>query len=152
MPVPRLIADLTVPFAASPDVVHAYLADPANRPEWQSSLRRVAAVAAVGDHPGDTGTSWEDVTLVPGVRPRMTVEASEPPHRWVEAGTWRFVRATLAMTYTPRADGGTDARAVAHLEVPGPLTPLALALRVAAPPALRADLRSAARLLARRTG
>ncbi|HEY1133382.1 MAG TPA: SRPBCC family protein [Nocardioides sp.] len=142
---------MTVPFAAPPARVHAYLADPANRPAWQSSLRRVTDVVAAGDHPGDTGTSWTDVTLVPGVRPLMAVEASEPPHHWVESGTWRFVRATLTMSYVERADGGTDARAVAHLALPLPLAPLGLVLRVLAPPALRADLRAAAHVLGRPT-
>ncbi|MFW6773582.1 SRPBCC family protein [Nocardioides sp. CPCC 205120] len=144
-----LVADVTVPVAAPVDVVHAYLADPANRPGWQSSLRRVERVEARGDHPGAEGTTWRDVTAVPGVAPLMRVEASEPPYRWVESGTWRFVRATLAMTYVERPDGGTDARAVAHVEVPGALKPVALALRLVAPAALRSDLRRAAKVLAR---
>ncbi|MDF9717715.1 SRPBCC family protein [Nocardioides sp. ChNu-153] len=144
-----LIADVTVPVAAPVDAVHAYLADPANRPAWQSSLRRVEDVEALGDHPGAAGSSWRDVTAVPGIAPRMRVEASEPPYRWVESGTWRSVRATLAMTYVERTDGGTDARAVAHVEVPGPFKPVALALRLVAPAALRSDLRRAAKVLAR---
>jgi len=141
------VADVTVPVDAPAAAVHAYLADPDNRPAWQSSLRRVDAVVEAGGAPGDVGTTWTDVTLVPGVRPRMRVVESEPPHRWVEVGEWWWVRATLTMTYAPRPDGGTDARAVAELVVPLPAAPLAHALRLPTPLALAADLRAAARVL-----
>ena len=95
-----------------------YLTDPRNRAQWQSSLRRVDDVAELGDRPGDVGTSWTDVTVVPGVAPRLEVTACEPPRLWREIGTWRSVDAVLTLELDDR-DGGTDVRAQAILTVAG---------------------------------
>ena len=64
---------VAVDFAAPVDVVFGYLSDPARRPEWQGSLRRVEALR--GD--GAVGTTWRDVTAV-GARPRMEVTEVDP--------------------------------------------------------------------------
>lgn len=141
------IADVTVPFSASPPATFAYLTDPANRPSWQASLRRVAAVAVPDGRRGDAGTSWTDVTAVPLISPRMEVIDSVPQRYWREIGQWGGVDARLDMDFTPRDDGGTDVRACAWLTVPSVLGPALLALRTLTPFALRADLRAAARHL-----
>ncbi|TIC83551.1 SRPBCC family protein [Nocardioides sp. GY 10113] len=134
---------ITVDLPARVDRVAAYLRDPGNRPAWQSSLRAVADLEPGADGPGGVGTTWVDVTAVPGVRPRMRIVASTPD-RWVEEGVFGPFRATLALTFSPLAagqgpPGGT--RVTADFEVSGAgLGPLlgALARR-----AIRADLRRA---------
>ncbi|MYR05556.1 SRPBCC family protein [Gordonia sp. SID5947] len=138
------IADVTVPFAASPEVAFAYLVDPGTRHEWQSSLRRVADLAPVGQRPGDTGTSWTDITLVPWVHPRLEVVECAPPRRWREIGRWWLVDASLSLAVESGSDGRTHVRAQAFLTVPALLAPPVVALKTLAPFALRADMRAAA--------
>ena len=130
-----------VVFDRDRETVFDYLADPRNRPEWQSSLRRVAAVA--GD-PG-VGQTWTDVTW-PGFRPQMRVTAYERATRWSETGTWRFARADLTL------DLADDPRGCAvdysfRIHVLGPVGAVA---SWASRPAVAADLRRAARLISER--
>lgn len=134
-----------VEFAAPPSVVHRYLADPANRASWQSSLRRVDDVVERGGRPGGLGSTWIDVTK-PGVRPRMEVTLDEPPTRWTERGTWRAISATLRLDLEHHG-AGTLVRATIDIDVPVWLLPVRLALPRLAPYAVRADLRHAAKVL-----
>ena len=140
----RAVADVSVSFDAPPDEVFDYLVDPANRPQWQASLRAIADLMPLGDRPGDVGTSWTDVTVVPGVRPRMEVVRSARPQRWVEIGQWRFVDAALVLTVDRATDGSTTVGARAVLTLPIVLAPVFIPLAVVVPPAVRLDLRSAA--------
>ena len=148
------VIDTVVSFDAPIEVTFDYLADPANRPEWQSSLRRIDALRPIGDRAGDVGTSWTDVTVVPGVSPRMEVTAYEPRRRWQEIGRWRSVDAVLTLTFADREggerDGGTDVHAEAVLTVPAIGGLVLTATRWPAAQAVRADLERAARLLAGR--
>ncbi|MEZ5097856.1 MAG: SRPBCC family protein [Nocardioides sp.] len=43
---------------ASAERAYAYLADPRNRPAWQSSLRRIESLSGEGE----AGSTWVDVT------------------------------------------------------------------------------------------
>lgn len=140
----RAVADVTVSFDASPDEAFDYLADPRNRPQWQASLRAITDVMPLGDHPGDVGTSWTDVTVVPGVRPRMEVVGSDRPQRWVEIGQWRFVDAALVLTIERASDGSTTVGARAVFTLPLVLAPVFVPLAVVVPSAVRVDLRAAA--------
>ena len=88
-----------VAFPVPADRAFAYLADPRNRPRWQSSLRAVADVAVAAGGPTAEGVTWTDVTVVPGVRPRMRTTRSTPSSRWVEEGVFGPFRATLALTF-----------------------------------------------------
>lgn len=124
---------------AGVEASYAYLTDPARRPEWQSSLRRVEDV--VGD--GSLGSSWTDVTSA-GVRPRMEVVEAHPPRVWTEEGSWRRVRARLRMTFQEHG-GGTRAHCEVEILLPRWATPAVWGLRVVAPTAVRADLRKALR-------
>ncbi|OCH79903.1 SRPBCC family protein [Gordonia sp. UCD-TK1] len=148
------VIDTVVSFDAPIEVTFDYLADPTNRPEWQSSLRRIDDLRPIGDRAGDVGTSWTDVTVVPGVSPRMEVTACESPRRWQEIGRWRSVDAVLTLTFADRdgADrkGGTDVHAEAVLTVPAIGGLVLTATRWPAAQAVRADLERAARLLAGR--
>ena len=148
------VIDTVVSFDAPIEVTFDYLADPANRPEWQSSLRRIDDLRPIGDRAGDVGTSWTDVTVVPGVSPRMEVTACESRRRWQEIGRWRSVDAVLTLTFAERdgggRDGGTDVRAEAVLTVPAIGGLVLTATRWPAARAVRADLERAARLLAGR--
>lgn len=132
----------TVDFPVAPEAVFDYLVDPANRPEWQSSLRAVTDV--VGE-PG-LGQSWIDVT-VPGLRPAMRTTTYDRPSRWAEAGAWRAVTATLDLTITP-SGAGSAVRYRFRITGPGPLAPLGLLASAASVLPVRADLRRAARILA----
>ena len=49
--------------------------------------------------------TWTDVTVVPGVRPRMRTTRSTPSSRWVEEGVFGPFRATLALTFEDTAQG-----------------------------------------------
>lgn len=127
-----------------PEVAFDYLVDPANRPEWQSSLSRVdEVVGEVG-----VGQRWVDVTS-PGLRPRMETTELDRPHRWTERGTWRTFEAELTLEFAP-APGGCEVEPTMRLRARGPAGLLARALSVAAPFAVRADLRTAGRILGSR--
>jgi hypothetical protein len=130
-----------VAFEVAPEVAFDYLVDPANRPEWQSSLRRVSAV----DGEPRVGQSWVDET-VPGLKPSMRTTQFVRPRRWSESGTWRFVRADLTLAFEPTEEGCE----VAYRFRIHALGPLGLAASYASVPAVGADLRRAARLLAAR--
>ena len=133
-----------MPFAVSPEVVFDYLADPAHRAQWQSSLRRVEDVSG----PVAVGQSWVDVTVA-GVRPLMETTELDRPRRWSERGTWRGFSATLTLDFAPTATGcdvGVDMR----LRGRGVARPVAALLGLVSPRAVRADLRRAAALLADR--
>jgi uncharacterized protein YndB with AHSA1/START domain len=124
---------VTVSFPAPREVVFDYLADPSNRPAWQSSLVRVEDV----DGEVRVGQTWVDVTK-PGLRPRMETTELDRPHRWTETGTWHGVTATLALDFVDTA-AGCDVTATVVAAWP---------LRLLAPYAVRGDLRHAASMLA----
>ncbi|HET9499875.1 MAG TPA: SRPBCC family protein [Marmoricola sp.] len=136
----------SVAFAVPAEVAFDYLADPANRPQWQSSLRRVELL---DEGPPHVGQRWRDVTAVPGVVPEMRTSALERPTLWVEEGHWRSVAATGALRLEPTPTGCV-VRVAARLRVPGLLAPLGPLLTVAAGVAVVPDLRRAARVLADR--
>ena len=131
-----------VAFAVPAAVAFDYLVDPRNRPEWQSSLRRVEDV--VGE-PG-AGQTWTDVTT-PGLRPAMRTTVFERPRLWSESGTWRFVRAELTLRFDPAGDRSCAVGFAFGIHALGPLGLAATALSV---PAVRSDLRRAARILSSR--
>ncbi|ATD70936.1 MULTISPECIES: SRPBCC family protein [Gordonia] len=142
------ILDDVVAFSTPPADTFDYLTDPRNRPAWQSSLRRIDDLHVISDRAGDVGTSWTDVTLVPGVSPRLEVTACEPHRLWREVGGWRSVDAVLTLRFDERADGGTDVHAEATLTVPVIGVPVLAVNRWPAAQAIRADLARAARIVA----
>lgn len=85
------------------------------------------------------------MTVVPGVRPRMRTTLTEPPYRWVEEGVWGPFRARLELRFAPTAGGACTVAADFAVRGPG----LGWVLTAAARPAVAADLRRAARLVAR---
>ena len=131
-------------FTVSPEIAFDYLADPVNRPEWQSSLKAVEDI----DGLVRVGQSWIDVTT-PGVRPRMETTELDRPRRWTERGTWRMVTAELTLEFAP-APGGCEVGVQMHLEASGLLRPVGPLLTRLSPLAVRSDLKRAAAILAKR--
>ena len=132
-------------FPVPPEVAFDYLADPRNRPAWQSSLARVEGV----EGEPRVGQRWTDVTR-PGLRPAMETTELDRPHRWSERGTWRGFSARLTLDLVPTGDGCEVAFdfAVAGRAL---LAPVGAVLTRLAVPAVRADLRRAADNLSRRS-
>ncbi|KRF34965.1 hypothetical protein ASG94_12550 [Nocardioides sp. Soil805] len=127
------------------EVAYAYLSDPRNRPQWQSSLRSVTVPVDEEPH---LGQRWQETTSV-GVRPQMEIIEMDPPLVWAERGSWRGVSATLTLGFarTPRGcrveirgDVGGRGVYVVPAAVAGRLAGLAVA----------ADVRKAGRILAER--
>jgi hypothetical protein len=119
-------------FGVPAEVAFDYLADPRNRPEWQSSLRRVELI----DDQVAVGQRWVDVTW-PGFRPRLRTTCLDRPAYWTEQGSWRGLIVDVAMTFEAQHDGcvvGIEIRGL-----PGFVTRFAIQ-----------DLRRAARILATR--
>jgi uncharacterized protein YndB with AHSA1/START domain len=134
---------VAVPFPVPREVAFDYLVDPGNRAQWQSSLARVEDV----DGEPRVGQTWVDVTRA-GVRPRMVTTELDRPRRWTERGSWRGLAATLTLDLAETGTG-CDVTATVVLTGRGLAAPVALALGVLAPYAVRGDLRHAAsRLLA----
>ncbi|WP_179652033.1 SRPBCC family protein [Nocardioides aromaticivorans] len=132
---------IQVAFPVPADRAFAYLADPRNRPAWQSSLRAVADVVPVDGDATAAGTTWTDVTVVPGVRPRMRTTLAEPGVRWVEEGRCGPFRAELALFFSPAEDGSA---VVAEFSVRG--IGVGRLVTLASRAAVAADLRRAAQL------
>ncbi len=128
-----------VEFSCDRETAFDYLVDPRRRPEWQSSLRRVSEV----DGEPRVGQTWVDETKA-GIKPRLLTTELDRPARWSESGTWRFVRAdlTLDLVETP-----TGCSVVYRFRIHA-LGPLGVAATAVSVPAVGADLRRAARLLA----
>ena len=133
---------MSVRFAVPPEIAFDFLVDPAHRPLWQSSLRRVADVTPAT---AEVGQTWIDVTAV-GARPRMETTVLERPHRWTERGRWRFVTAELTLIVAPVV-GGCEVRAEAEVRGGGPFGAVLTRL---APYAVAGDLKRAARILSER--
>ena len=133
-----------VDFDVPTEVAFDYLADPRNRPQWQSSLRRVELL----DHEVAVGQRWTDVTAV-GVRPRMETTVLDRPTTWTERGTWRALTATLTLTLVPISG---RCRVAADFEVTGTglARPFGPVLTHTARLAVPGDLRRAARFLSER--
>ena len=124
------------------DEAFDYLADPRNRPEWQSSLRRVELLDE-----GDprVGMRWRDHTAV-RVAPEMAITALEPEVLWAETGRWRAIEADLTLPFAPHRGGcSVDV----EFEVRGRRRPASggLAATRAGLLAVRSDLRRAGRIL-----
>ena len=132
-----------VRFAVPRAVAYDYLVEPANRPQWQSSLRAVADVSG----PVAVGLTWTDVTK-PGVRPQMELTEHDPPRRWSERGTWRSFDAVLTLHFAAVDDDtACDVAPTMTLRGRGLARPLAAVLAKTAPRAVRADLVRAAKIL-----
>ena len=127
------------------EVLFDYLADPRNRPQWQSTLARVEC--PTGDP--RVGQRWTDVTTL-GLRARMATTELARPHRWAERGTMLGFRGRLTLVLEP--DGEAGCRVCFEAAVTGGRlrAPLAALATYAARPLVRADLRRAARVLSGR--
>jgi len=132
----------TVRFRVPVEVAFDYLVDPQHRPEWQSSLRRVEHV----EGEPRLGQTWTDVTK-PGLRPAMATTVLERPRLWAESGTWHFVRADLTLRFAPVGEDACDVHFRFRIHALGLL---GVAATTVSAPAVRADLRRAAGLLAGR--
>lgn len=119
-----------------------YLADPRNRPEWQSSLRRVELIDEDGPR---VGQRWRDVTAALVV-PTMEITAMEQDVLWAETGRWRAIEADLLLRFAPHA-GGCSIDVEFEVRGRGPLRPVGWAASVAGLFAVRSDLARAGRLL-----
>jgi len=135
-----------VAFDVPVEEAFAYLADPRNRPEWQSSLR---SVEMLDDGEPRVGMRWRDHTVV-GLVPQMEITTLEPGRRWVEEGRWRgVILAILTLGFEPTATGCTvDVRFRVHGR--GLLAPVGLAATGAGVLPVLADVRRAGRVLAGR--
>ena len=133
-----------VAFAVPADVAFDYLVDPRNRPQWQSSLRRVELV----DEQVRFGQRWVDVTRA-GVRPAMETTRLDRPAVWTERGVWRGIEAVLTLRFADTPDGCTVTPEFV-VRGRGPARLLGPLLTRAAVLAVPSDLRRAARILSAR--
>lgn len=135
----------TVAYAVPVPVAFAYLADPRNRPEWQSSLR---SVELLDQGPPRVGQRWRDLTAA-RIVPEMVITELEPEARWAETGRWGAFEADLALQFLEDGDG-CRVEASFDVRAPGILRPAGWVATRAGFFAVRSDLRRAARILAGR--
>ena len=127
------------------DVAFAYLADPRNRPEWQSSLR---AVELLDEGEPRVGMRWRDLTSA-RIEPEMVITELDPGVLWAETGRWWGIQADLTLGFSP-AESGCEVVAALRVQGRGPLRPVGWVATRAGLVAVRSDLRKAARILASR--
>lgn len=122
-----------------------YLADPRNRPEWQSSLRRVDEVSGSGE----LGTTWYDVTMV-GARPWLEVSDYQPGELWAEHGRWHGLEASLVVRFSPLGERRTELTVTVDFWGRGIYRVAGWGMTALTPLGVRSDLRRAARLVSSR--
>ena len=129
------------------DLFH-FLAEPRNRPLWQSSLRTVTDVDEGEPHPGQ---HWRDVTKV-GIKPQMQLTDLVPYRVIAETGTWRGVDGLLTLRFLKTGQGTrvtAEGRVIGH----GPFALAAVVSGRFAPETIRKDLLRASQVLgARKAG
>lgn len=135
-------ARVDVPHA--PEKVFRYLADPRNRPEWQSSL---LSVTLFDRGEPRVGTTWRDNTMT-GLRPTMEITELVPFKLWAEVGHWRGVTASLTLRFTA-ITAGCRVDAVGTLSGTGPWSVPVRAAGKVAGPAIRHDLGRVGEILTR---
>ena len=128
-----------------PRTAYTYLADPRNRPEWQSSLLSVTLRERSEPY---AGMRWRETTVV-GVRPRMEIVEMAPYRLWTERGTWHGVTAVLTLRFTAVGEG-CRVRATGEVTGSGAWSLAALSSGWLASSAIGADLRRASRILSDR--
>jgi uncharacterized protein YndB with AHSA1/START domain len=92
---------VTLDLPHDPGLLFRFLAEPRNRPRWQSSLRTVVEVDPGDPHPG---MHWRDVTKA-GIRPHMQLTELVPYRVITEIGTWRGVDGVLTLRFLKTAQG-----------------------------------------------
>jgi uncharacterized protein YndB with AHSA1/START domain len=132
-------------FRAPTEQVWWYLADPRNRPEWQPAIRRLEMLT-----PGEPalGTRWREHALGSGTATLEIVDF-EPCLSWGETAVLGMGEVGIQLRFEA-AGRGTRVRVSASLRTTGPRRLLAPGFRFVIPLLLRADLRRADRILARR--
>ena len=136
---------VTLELPHPPATLFRFLAEPRNRPLWQTSLRSVTEVDEGEPH---RGMQWRDVTRV-GIKPWMEITELTPYRVLSETGTWRGVDGLLTLRFL-RTRQGTRLTAEGRLVGHGPF---ALAASVSgrwAPEAVRKDLWRASDVLTER--
>ena len=132
----------TVRYAVPVQVAFAYLADPRNRPEWQSSLR---AVELLDEGEPRVGMRWLDHTWV-RMSPEMVITELEPDVFWAETGRWRGIEADLTLAFAPHR-GGCSVDVELDVRGHGLLRPAGWPASSLGLLAVRSDLRRAGRVL-----
>lgn len=134
-----------VDFDVPVDVAYAYLADPRNRPEWQSSLK---SVEMCDQGEPRVGMRWRDHTAA-RIVPDMEITAMEPGEVWAEVGRWRAISATLLLTFESTATG-CAVDVMFRVRGRGLLAPVGWLATGAGLLPVMADVKRAARILAAR--
>jgi uncharacterized protein YndB with AHSA1/START domain len=136
----------TVEYAVPVNVVFTYLADPRNRPEWQSSLK---SVELLDEGAPRVGMRWRDVTSA-RIVPEMVITEMEADVLWAETGRWKAIEADLTLGFAP-SESGCTVTVEFDVRGRGALRPVGWAATRAGLFAVRSDLRKSARILAART-
>ena len=136
---------MTIDLPHSPADLFRFLAEPRNRPLWQSSLRTVTEVDEGEPHPGQ---QWRDVTKV-GIRPHMELTELTPYRVIAETGTWRGVDGLLTLRFL-KIQQGTRLTAEGRLIGHGPFALAAAVSGRWAPETIRKDLLRASAVLSER--
>jgi uncharacterized protein YndB with AHSA1/START domain len=138
---PRMLGG-EVSFDVPVEVAYEYLADPRNRPQWQSSLRRVEIL---DEGEPRVGMRWRDHTVA-GIHPEMEISAMEPGELWAETGQWRAISAFLMLTFETHPTGCTVDVAF-RVQGRGVLAPVGWLATAAGMLPVMSDIKRAARLL-----
>jgi uncharacterized protein YndB with AHSA1/START domain len=137
---------ITIDLPQPPAVLFRYLADPRNRPEWQSSLRSVTDVDPGEPH---AGMQWRDVTKV-GIKPHMQLTELIPYRTLSEIGTWHGIDGLLTLKFL-KVGEGTRLTAEGRVIGRGPFAVAAAVAGRFAPATIRADLERAGTVVGRST-
>jgi hypothetical protein len=121
--------------------LYPFLADPANRPRWQASLRSVVLVDA---GPPRVGQRWREKPRAVGSF-AMRITELEPGRVWAEAFEGRAARGTIRLQFAPVQDG-TELHVQAEIELQGARALLAPFVAPVLRRELRRDLDRAAAL------
>ena len=92
---------LTLDLPHPPAALFRYLAEPRNRPEWQSSLKAVDDIDPGEPH---EGMHWRDITKV-GIKPHLQLTEVVPFRTLSEIGTWHGVDGLLTLRFVKVGDG-----------------------------------------------
>lgn len=103
--------------------VYAYLAEPRNRPEWQSTLRSVEMLT---EGPTRLGTRWKERAIGFGTS-EMEIVVFDPDRAWGERARSPVGDATVVLRFDPGEGhpAATQITLEAELEIPQLVGPIA---------------------------